>query len=163
MLVSDLFRTGKGTERQYREGMNYRYLLDEMMGMNKRSHVTNGVQGLALDLASTVPYQRSADVLRKTSAIDMTHQTIWRLVAKTADPYLKTAEQERKWFQQTGEMPASDGKQLVRLMVEADGVMLSLQRERSEKLKLSWGLRMKDGRGSVKTGTRLSIRPYLRR
>ena len=75
--------------RQYREGKSYRYLLDEMMGMNKRSHVTNGVQVLALDLASMMPYRRSADVLRKTSAIDITHQTIWRLVAKVADPYLK--------------------------------------------------------------------------
>ena len=34
--------------------------------------------------------------------------------------------------------------------------------KRKEKLKLSWGLLMKAGRGSVKTGTRLSIRQYLR-
>jgi len=83
--------------RQYREGKAYRYLLDEMMGMDKRSHVTSGVQVLALDLASTMPYRRSADVLRKTSAIDLTHQTIWRLVAQAADPYLKKTEQELKW------------------------------------------------------------------
>ena len=119
--------------RQYREGKTYRYLLDEMMGMDKRSHVTNGVQVLALDLASTMPYRRSADVLRKTSAIDMTHQTIWRLVAQAADPYLKKTEQELKWFQETGEIPASTGKQAARLMVEADGVMLSLQREKEKK------------------------------
>ena len=78
------------------------------MGMNKRSHVTNGVQVLALDLASTMPYRRSADVLRKTSAIDMTHQTIWRLVAKTADPYLKKTEQEPDAWLQTG-LPALYG------------------------------------------------------
>jgi len=126
--------------RQYREGKSYRYLLDEMMGMNKRSHVTNGVQVLALDLASMMPYRRSADVLRKTSAIDITHQTIWRLVAKVADPYLKKTEQELKWFHATGEIPASDGKQVARLMVEADGVMLSLQREKERKTEVKLGI-----------------------
>jgi len=83
-----------------------------------------------------MPYRRSADVLRKTSAIDITHQTIWRLVAKVADPYLKKTEQELKWFHATGEIPASDGKQVARLMVEADGVMLSLQREKERKTEI---------------------------
>jgi hypothetical protein len=126
--------------RQYREGKTYRYLLDEMMGMDKRSHVTNGVQVLALDLASTMPYRRSADVLRKTSAIDLTHQTIWRLVAQAADSYLKKAEQELKWFQETRELPATEGKQVARLMVEADGVMLSLQREKERKTEVKLGI-----------------------
>lgn len=126
--------------RQYREGKAYRYLLDEMMGMDKRSHVTSGVQVLALDLASTMPYRRSADVLRKTSAIDLTHQTIWRLVAQAADSYLKKTEQELKWFQETGELPATEGKQVARLMVEADGVMLSLQREKERKTEVKLGI-----------------------
>ena len=134
----------KVRRRQYSDGESHRYLLDEVMGMNKRSHVTNGVQVLALDLASTMPYRRSADVLRKTSAIDMTHQTIWRLVAKAADPYLKKTEQELKWFHETGEIPASDGKQVARLMVEADGVMLSLQREKERKTEVKLGIAYED-------------------
>jgi hypothetical protein len=126
--------------RQYREGKSYRYLLDEIMGMDKRSHVTNGVQVLALDLASTMPYRRCVDILQKTTAIDLTHQTIWRLVAKAADPVLKKTEQERKWFQETGEIPASGGKQVARLMIEADGVMLSLQREKERKTEVKLGI-----------------------
>ena len=130
----------KVRRRQYLDGNSYRYLLDEVMGMNKRSHITNSVQVLALDLVSSMPYRRGADILQKTSAIDLTHQTIWRLVAKAADPYLKKAEQERKWFQETGEIPASEGKQLARLMVEADGVMLSLQREKERKTEVKLGI-----------------------
>jgi hypothetical protein len=130
----------KVQRRQYRDGAIHRYLLDEMMGMNKRSHVTNGVQTLALDLASTMPYRRSADILRKTSAIDLTHQTIWRLVAKAADPYLKKTDQEVKWFQETGEIPSSEGKQVGRLIVEADGVMVSLQREKERKTEVKLGI-----------------------
>ncbi len=130
----------KVRRRQYWDGANHRYLLDEVLGMSKRSHVTNSVQALALDLVSTMPYRRSAEVLQKTSAIDLTHQTIWRLVAKTADPYLQKTEQELKWFQETGEIPASEGKQVARLMVEADGVMLSLQREKERKAEVKLGI-----------------------
>ena len=130
----------KVRRRQYWDGKSHRYLLDEVMGLSKRNHVTNGVQALALDLASTMPYRRSAEVLQKTSAIDLTHQTIWRLVAKAADPYLQKTEQERKWLQETGEIPDSAGKRVARLMVEADGVMLSLQREKERKTEVKLGI-----------------------
>lgn len=126
--------------RQYWDGHNHRYLLDELMGMDKRNHITSGVQELALDLASSMSYRRSAEVLRKTSAIDLTHQTVWRLVAKAVDPYLKKTEQELKWFQETGEIPAGEGKKVARLMVEADGVMLSLQREKERKAEVKVGI-----------------------
>ena len=53
----------KVRRRQYWDGKIYRYLLDEVMEMSKRSHVTTGVQALALDLTSTMPYRRSAEVL----------------------------------------------------------------------------------------------------
>ena len=77
----------KVRRRQYRGGEGRgRCLLDERMGMSRYSHVTAIVQELALEMASTMPYRRSAAVLRKTTAIDLAHQTIWRLVAKAADP-----------------------------------------------------------------------------
>ena len=49
-------------------------------------------------------------------------------------------EQELKWFQETGEIPATEGKQVARLMVEADGVMLSLQREKERKAEVKLGI-----------------------
>jgi len=127
--------------RQYRGGVgNYRYLLDELMGMSKHCHVTIAVQGLVLEMAAAMPYRRSAEVLRKTSAIDLAHQTIWRLVGKAADPYLEKAEQELKWFLETGEIPEGEGKRAARLLVEADGVMLSLQREKESKAEVKVGI-----------------------
>ena len=127
--------------RQYGDGKgNYRYLLDELMGMGKRWHVTWEVQGLALELATQMPYRRSSEVLRKTSAVDLAHQTIWRLVGKVADPYIKKAEREIEWFVKTGEIPDSEGKKVARLLVEADGVMLSLQREKERKAEVKLGI-----------------------
>lgn len=127
--------------RQYRGGEGRGCcFLDECMGMSRYSHVTVGVRELALEMASTMPYRRSAQVLRKTTAIDLAHQTIWRLVAKAADPYLDEAQRETQRFMATGKIPEGSGRKVARLMVEADGVMLSLQRERERKTEVKLGI-----------------------
>lgn len=63
-------------------------LLDNLMGMEKYHHTTVGVQELALEAASRMPYRPGAEFLQKVSALNLSHQTIWRLVAKAADLYL---------------------------------------------------------------------------
>jgi hypothetical protein len=127
--------------RQYQDGEGrWRYLLDEIMGMEKQWHTTVSVQELALEMASFMPYRRSAEVLKKASAIDLPHQTIWRMVGKAADPYLEKEEQELKWFLETGELAQGEGKQVSRLMVEADGVILSLQREKERRAEVKLGI-----------------------
>jgi hypothetical protein len=127
--------------RQYSDGKgNYRYILDELTGMGKKWHVTREVQELTLELATQMPYRRSAEVLRKASAVDLAHQTIWRIVGKIADPYINKAEREIEWFVKTGEIPDSEGKKVARLLVEADGVMLSLQREKERKAEVKLGI-----------------------
>jgi len=117
-----------------------RCLLDELMGTSKRDHFTPTVKKLTLEVAASMPYRRAADILRKLSAIDLPHQTIWRRVARAADPYLKKMEQELKWFTDTGEIPDGEGRQVARLMVEADGVMVSLQREKEKRAEVKLGI-----------------------
>lgn len=127
--------------RQYLdEKKKNRYLLDELTDVGKYQHVTRGVRELALELATEMPYRKSAEILRKTSAINLAHQTIWRMVGKAADPYLRKAEQEIRWFLETGEIPDSEGKQAGRILVEADGVFLSLQREKERKTEVKLGI-----------------------
>jgi hypothetical protein len=126
--------------RQYRDkDGQYRYLLDELLGMG-RDHTVASVREIALELASKMSYRGSAEVLRRTSAIDLSHQTIWRLLARVADPYLKKAELELRDFLETGEIPEGEGRELARLLVEADGVMLSLQRERERRAEVKVGI-----------------------
>lgn len=127
--------------RQYRnkEG-SYRYLLDELIGMRQYRHMTTSVQEIALDMASSMPYRRCAEVLHKASAINLPHQTIWRLVQKVADPYLRKTEQQLNWFLETGEIPECEMKAVSRLFMEADGVMISLQRERQRKTEVKVGI-----------------------
>lgn len=127
--------------RQYRDRTGkYQYPLDKLIGMSQYQHTTASVQNLALEMASFMSYRRSAEVLKKASAIDLPHQTIWRMVAKAADPYLKKAESELKWFMETGEIPDEGSKSLTRLFLEADGVMLSLQREKQRKAEVKLGI-----------------------
>jgi len=110
------------------------------MGMDRYCHTTVKVQELALEMASFMPYRRSSEVLQKASAIDLPHQTIWRMVGKAADPYLAKEEQELKWFMETGEIPQGEEKQVSRLLVEADGVILSLQREKERRAEVKLGI-----------------------
>ncbi len=127
--------------RQYRDSQGRRRcLLDELMGMSRYRHVSCGVQALALDMAGKMPYRRASEMLQKAAAIDLAHQTVWRLVARAADPYLKKAAQELEWFQETGEIADGEGKAVTRLMIEADGVMLSLQREKERKAEVKLGI-----------------------
>lgn len=62
------------------------------------------------------------------------------MVAKAADPYLEKAASELKWFMETGEIPDNESKVVSRLFMEADGVMLSLQRERQRKAEVKLGI-----------------------
>ncbi len=127
--------------RQYRDRQGeYRYLLDELSGMEKGSHITPSVQALSVELATMMPYRRAGEVLHKLTAIDLAHQTIHRLMGKVADPYRKKTEDEQRWFIKTGEIPEGEGKRIARLMVEADGVMLSLQREKERKAEVKLGI-----------------------
>ncbi len=120
--------------RQYRDKDGQRRcLLDELMGMDKYQHKTVKVQELALDLVSQMPYRRSSETLLKTTAIDLPHQTIWRMLQKAADKRLAKEEQELKWFKLTGELPESEDKRVSCLLTEMDSVVLPLQRERAKR------------------------------
>jgi hypothetical protein len=62
------------------------------------------------------------------------------MARKTADDYLGRADREISRFLETGEIPEGEGKQVRRLLVEADGVILSLQRESGRKAEVKLGI-----------------------
>ncbi len=127
--------------RQYKDGnKRRRCLLDELVGMGKYWHTTLKVQELALEMASLMSYRKSAGLLKKTTPIDLSHQTIWRMVGKVADPYLEKEEKELQWFLETGELGKGEGRRVPFLLIEADGVILSLQREQERKAEVKLGI-----------------------
>ena len=129
------------TRRHYRypDG-TYHYLLDELLGMEKYRHTTAAVHAIALELASQMPFRRSAEVLRKTTFVAISHRTIHRLLQRVADRYLEQWNKMIQWFLHTGELPESAGEKVDLLLVEADGTMLSLQREKAKKAEVKAGI-----------------------
>jgi hypothetical protein len=139
------YRTCLGTVRvlrtcyRGRDG-KYRYLLDEALGMGSRRHITPQLSGMALKLAVETTFRRAARFLQELTAASLSHQTIHNQVARVADPYLRQQDQEAGDFLQAGVLPDSEGGKVSRLMVEADGVVLSLQREHARKSEVKLGI-----------------------
>jgi hypothetical protein len=154
------YRTCLGSvrvERTCYQGKNggYRYLLDEILGMGRYHHTTAHVTGMALGLAVEMTFRRAAGVLRKLTAASLSHQTIHNQMARAADPCLKRQDRETGDFREGGVLPDSAGRRVPRLMVEADGVVLSLQRERARRTEVKLGIAYegwaKAGRGRYRT------------
>ena len=124
---------------RYPDG-TYHYPLDELLGLEKYRHITAAVHKIALELASQMPFRRSAEVLCKTTTVDISYRTIHRLLQRVADRRLERWGQMTQWFLNTGELPESEGRQVDRLLVEADGIMLSLQREKARKVEAKAGI-----------------------
>ena len=129
------------SRRQYqdRDG-KYRYLLDELMGMDKYRHTTFAVKEIACRLAGEMPFRKSAEILNRTTPIDLSHQTIHRLVQTALADSQDNADRATAWFEETGELPQSAGREANRLMIEADGVVLPLQREQARKAEVKLGI-----------------------
>ena len=139
------YQTGLGRvrveRRQYRDQQgNYHYPLDQLFDMKRYRHTTSLVKGFALELAASTTFRKSEEILRKMTAIDLSHQTIHRLLARVADMYLEKKEQDNRWFRSTGELLESENKKTTRLFMEADGVMLSLQRAKARKAEVKLGI-----------------------
>ncbi len=131
----------KVKRRYYRDQSgNYHYPLDELLGMEKHRHNTLQVQQMALELASMMTYRRSAEILQKTTAINLSHQTIKNLLTRVADRYLAKKTNEISHLIETGEITEGDCKKTDLLIMEADGVMLSLQREKAKKAEVKLGI-----------------------
>ena len=142
---STWYRTWLGpirvNRRQYQgQDGKYRYLLDELMGMDKYRHTTFAVKEIACRLAGEMPFRKSAEILNSTTSIDLSHQTIHRLVRELLAISMDDAERSTAWFEETGELPQSKNMQADRLMIEADGVVLPLQREQARKAEVKLGI-----------------------
>jgi hypothetical protein len=142
---STWYRTWLGpisiTRRHYQgKDGRYRYLLDEVMGMDKYRHTTFAVKEIACRLAAEMPFRRSAEVLNGTTSLDLSYRTIHRLVQQTLANSQAEAEKATSWFAETGALPTSEDRKVSRLMIEADGVFLSLQREVARKAEVKLGI-----------------------
>ncbi len=142
---STWYRTRLGpimvTRRQYRgRDGKYQYPLDELMGMGKYRHTTLAVKELACGLAAEMPFRRSAEVLNRTTSIGLSYRTIHRLVQLAIADSQDDADRSAAWFEDTGELKQTEGRKASCLIIEADGVVLPLQRETARRAEVKLGI-----------------------
>lgn len=140
--VITLFGQVRIKRRLYRDEQGRgRYLLDEMMGLDKRSPLSARVKELCALLASYMPFGRCEALLSLLLPAGVSHTTIHRQVGKIADPALAREEREIEEVFEQGKLPEVSGKRQVPfLFVESDGVSIALQREKERRTELKAGI-----------------------
>ncbi len=117
-----------------------RFLLDEAMGLDKRSLLSSGVKELALFLGSLLPFGKCEEVLRRVLPVGVSHTTIHRQVGRVIDPCLAEEEAALVKTYEEGRVSSVGQRQSERLHIEADGVSIALQRERTRRGEIKVGI-----------------------
>lgn len=129
-------------KRRYYRGADgkYRFLLDEALHLEKRRAMTPCVASYAAALAAYVPFRVAEDLIFRAFGIRLSHQGIHNLIGRVGEDELDVEELERARLFGFGEIPVSQGKEAQNLFLEADGVNIALQREKTRRAEIKVGV-----------------------
>lgn len=116
------------------------FLLDEALGLEKRSILSPGVKELALYLGTFLSFGKGEEVIRRILPCGVSHTTLHRLVGKAVDPCLEEEEKAVNRVFEGGETGMTGQRTAERLHVEADGVSIALQREDARRAEIKVGI-----------------------
>jgi hypothetical protein len=122
-----------------RQGQGH-FLLDEALGLEKRSILSPGVKELALYLGTFLSFGKCEELLRRILPCGVSHTTLHRLVGRVVDPCLAEEDKAVNRVFEGGETAMSGQITAERLHVEADGVSIALQREDSRRAEIKVGI-----------------------
>ncbi len=104
----------------------YRFLLDEALGIPERQRVTPRMTRMILELGTEMPFRRAARVMG--FLVPGIHwMTVWSKVQDAGEKAARDAEALREAVFEDGVVPEG-GKEVRELSIEADGVVIPLQR-----------------------------------
>lgn len=139
--ITTLFGDIRVKRRLYRDSQGQsRFLLDESLGLRKRSQASPRVEELATFLSSHLPFGKCQQILQAVLPQGLSHTTIHRLVGRAVDPSVKEEERELSELFEDGVLPQSQGRRASYLMVEADGTSVALQREKGRRTEVKIGI-----------------------
>ncbi|MDP2858580.1 MAG: ISLre2 family transposase [Bacillota bacterium] len=120
--------------RCYRDGDgSYRWLFDEALGLERSRRVSPGLEQVMLTLACEHTYRGTADLIEQLLGVRIEAQTAHSEVQRAG---ARIGRQEAKRVRSVldGEMELKPGRlEAQMLLVEADGVVVQLQREGRQK------------------------------
>lgn len=119
---------------------NYRFLLDEKMGLDKGSHVSPKMKELAILASTRYTFREVEQIIKAIFPWGVSHTTIHNISGELADSYIAEEEKEINALFEDGVIPETKGKVVPHLVIEADGVNIALQREESRKAEVKIGI-----------------------
>jgi len=139
--ITTLFGDVRIKRRLYRDSSGHsRFLLDETMGLRRRSQASPKVEELATFLSSHLPFGKCEQLLKAILPEGLSHTTIHRLVGRAVDPHVREEERELAELFENGALPQSKDRAVPYLMVEADGTFIALQREDERRTEVKVGI-----------------------
>jgi len=124
-----------------------RFLLDERLGLEERDRVSAGLKELAVRLGTELSFRKAAEVLREITP-GISPMTAWNIVKEAGEQAKAEGERLREQVFERGEDPGGKEK-AERLHIEADGVVIALQRskKRREEVKIGAAYEGKESDG----------------
>ena len=131
----------KVKRRYYRDAEDHtRFLLDEALGWGSGLAVTPALEARALKMCSETSYRCSADNLSFFLSSGVSHNFLHILVKQRGEQAEAELEAQAQELFSSGVLPASEDRRAERLFFEADGCVISLQREEKKKHELKAGI-----------------------
>lgn len=139
--VISLFGDVKLRRRLYRDKEGgCHFLLDERLGLDKGSQVSPAMKKLAVEGSTNYTFREVEANMKAVFPWAISHTTVHNLSGKVADSYIKEEENEVKALYEDGVIPETKGRVVPYLFMEADGVNVSLQREKERKAEIKGGI-----------------------
>ncbi len=118
----------------------YRYPLDELLGLPHEERFCPLVQHLGVGLAAKMSYREAAGFMQEYQHVPVSHQEIHRWVQEAGAEREREQQAEVTAVFEQGKMPECEGHAADVVAIEADGIWLHLQRERSKATELKLGV-----------------------
>ena len=135
------FGTVKIKRRYYRDAQGRgRFLLDEALGWESGLAMTEALEARALKMCSESSFRKSADDLSFFLSERVTHTMLHKLVRRRGAEVAGKQEALAEELFSQGVLPPTEGRIAERLFMEADGCMISLQREDKSRHELKAGI-----------------------
>jgi len=128
----------KATRKKKRGGG--RFLLDEALNLPKGKRVSGRLLKLAISLATRLPFRQAAEVLREAGMADISHMTIHSEVRRAGLEQNKIQETLRNNLFVSGQEPEGEKKRVPILFLEADGIMVSAQKNDQQRFEIKVGI-----------------------
>jgi len=120
----------------------YKYLLDEYLGLPSNDRVSPGFKELTLEFIQDESYRKSADKANKKSEASASHTSIWKWVQEFGSKLRAETKRKKEELFEWGVKPEGNGEKIKTdyIFSEADGTSIYLQNEDKSKGEIKLGM-----------------------